>query len=159
MPRQLRGHDVRERPRAGGGGVQPRPAGCGAAMGESRVGCDYRGLWRTGAAGGAMMRYWLIILGMGLVTYAVRLSIIALSGRSDVPPAVRRALRFVPPAVLTALAAPAIIRPEGVVNLSVTNIQLIAGSVAALVAWKTRSALFTIAVGMAMLWTLRAVLH
>jgi len=93
------------------------------------------------------------------VTYAVRLSIIALSGRSDVPPAVRRALRFVPPAVLTALAAPAIIRPEGVVNLSVTNIQLIAGSVAALVAWKTRSALFTIAVGMAMLWTLRAVLH
>ena len=106
-----------------------------------------------------MMRYWLIILGMGLVTYAVRLSIIALSGRGDVPPAMRRALRFVPPAVLTALAAPAIIRPEGVVNLSVTNIQLIAGSVAALVAWKTRSALFTIAVGMAMLWTLRAVLH
>jgi len=106
-----------------------------------------------------MMRYWLIILGMGLVTYAVRLSIIAFSGRGDVPPAVRRALRFVPPAVLTALAAPAIIRPEGVVNLSVTNIQLIAGSVAALVAWKTRSALFTIAVGMAMLWTLRAVLH
>ena len=44
-------------------------------------------------------------------------------------------------------------------NLSVTNIQLIAGSVAALVAWKTRSALLTIAVGMTMLWTLRAVLH
>ena len=106
-----------------------------------------------------MTRYWLIILGMGLVTYAVRLSIITFSERGDVPPAVRRALRFVPPAVLTALAAPAIIRPEGVVNLSVTNIQLIAGSVAALVAWKTRSALFTIAVGMAMLWTLRAVLH
>ena len=106
-----------------------------------------------------MMRGWWIILGMGLVTYAVRLSIIPLYGRGDVPPTIRRALRFVAPAVLTALAAPAIIRPEGAVNLSVTNIQFIAGSVAALVAWKTRSALLTIAVGMAMLWTLRAVLH
>src|SRR2546427_5550629 len=159
MPRQLRGHDVRERPRAGGGGVQPRPAGGGAAMGESSVGCDYRGLWRTRAAGGAMMRYWLIILGMGLVTYAVRLSVIPLYGRGDVPPAVRRALRFVPPAVLTALVTPALRRPEGTVNLSVTNLHLLAGSVAALVAWKTRSTLLTITVGMAMLWTLRAVVH
>ena len=106
-----------------------------------------------------MMRYWLIMLGMGLVTFAVRLSIIPLYGRGDVPPAVRRALRFVPPAVLTALAAPAIIRPEGAVNLSVTNIQLIAGSVATLVAWKTRSALPTIAVGMATLWVLRTIVH
>ena len=106
-----------------------------------------------------MMRYWLIILGMGLVTYAVRLSVIPLYGRGDVPPAVRRALRFVPPAVLTALVTPALIRPEGTVNLSVTNLHLLAGSVAALVAWKTRSTLLTITVGMAMLWTLRAVLR
>ena len=106
-----------------------------------------------------MMRYWLIILGMGLVTYAVRLSVIPLYGRGDVPPAVRRALRFVPPAVLTALVTPALIRPEGTVNLRVTNLHLLAGSVAALVAWKTRSTLLTITVGMAMLWVLRAVVH
>ena len=103
-----------------------------------------------------IVRYWLVILGMGLVTYALRLSAIPLYRRGDVPPAVRRALRFVPPAVLTALAVPAMLRPAGGVDLSLTNLHLVAGSVAALVAWKTRSALLTIAVGMAMLWALAA---
>lgn len=105
------------------------------------------------------MRYWLIILGMGLVTYALRLSLIPLYGRGDVPPGVRRALRFVPPAVLTALAAPAIIRPDGVVNISVTNIHLMAGAVATFVAWKSRSAVLTIVVGMTAFWVLSAVVH
>lgn len=103
------------------------------------------------------MRYWLIILGMGLVTYALRLSVIPLYGRADITPGVRRALRFVPPAVLAALAAPAMIRPEGMVNLSISNIHLVAGGLATLVAWKTRSAVLTIAAGMAALWALSAV--
>ena len=34
-----------------------------------------------------IVRYWLVILGMGLVTYALRLSAIPLYGRGDVPPA------------------------------------------------------------------------
>jgi len=42
------------------------------------------------------MTLWLIIIGMGLVTYAIRLSPIVLLERVDIPPVIRRALRFVP---------------------------------------------------------------
>ena len=49
---------------------------------------------------------WLTILGVGVVTFALRLSFIALLGRVEVPPFLERALRFVPAAVLTAVVVP-----------------------------------------------------
>jgi branched-subunit amino acid transport protein len=97
------------------------------------------------------MRTWLIIAGMGLVTYAIRLSAIALFGRLEMPSPVRNALRFVPPAVLTALITPAVVRPEGPVDLSLANSHLLAGLAAAVVAWWTRNTLLTIGAGMAAL--------
>ncbi len=105
------------------------------------------------------MAYWLSIAGMGVITFAIRVSLIALVGRTDIPPAVRRSLRFVPPAVLMALAAPALVRPEGIIDLSFTNAYLVAGGLAALIAWKTRHTLLTIGSGLAILWVLTAVLH
>ncbi len=101
------------------------------------------------------MRYWLIIPGMGVVTFIIRASVIALFGRIDVPPQLRRSLRFVPPAVLTALITPALVQPAGILDLSPTNRHLVAGTLAALVAWKTKSTLLTIVMGMAVLWVLQ----
>jgi len=46
------------------------------------------------------MAQWLTILGMVVVTYSVRLSVIALLGDAQMPGALRRALRYVPPAAL-----------------------------------------------------------
>ena len=100
---------------------------------------------------------WLTILGMGLVTYAIRLSLIALLGRMDVPPLVRRGLRFVPPAVLSAIIFPELLRPSGALDLSLGNVRLLAGILATLVAWRTKNVLLTIAVGMAALWILMAI--
>jgi branched-subunit amino acid transport protein len=100
---------------------------------------------------------WLIILGMGLVTYAIRLSLIALLGRMDVPPVVRRGLRFVPPAVLSAIIFPELLRPAGALDVSFGNVRLLAGILAALIAWRTKNILLTIAVGMAALWILLAI--
>ncbi len=105
------------------------------------------------------MSYWLSIAGMGLITFAIRVSLIALAGRTDIPPAIRRSLRFVPPAVLMALAAPAFVRPEGTIDLSFTNAYLVAGVLAALIAWKTQYTLLTIGTGLTILWVLTAVLH
>jgi branched-subunit amino acid transport protein len=105
------------------------------------------------------MSYWLSIAGMGLITFAIRVSLIALAARTDIPPAVRRSLRFVPPAVLMALAAPAFVRPEGIMDLSVTNVYLVAGVLAALIAWKTQHTLLTIGAGLTILWVLTAVFH
>jgi branched-subunit amino acid transport protein len=100
---------------------------------------------------------WLIILGMGLVTYAIRLSLIALLGHMDVPPLVRRGLRFVPPAVLSAIIFPELLRPAGALDVSLGNVRLLAGILARLVAWRTKNILLTIAVGMAALWSLLAI--
>ena len=104
------------------------------------------------------MTTWLIILGMGVITYAIRLSLIALLGRVEVPPVVQRGLRFVPPAVLSAIILPDLLRPDGVYDLSFGNVRLLAGILAALVAWRTKNALLTIAAGMAAFWILGAIL-
>lgn len=101
---------------------------------------------------------WLTLTGMGLITYAIRLSFILLWGRVTVPPWVQRALRFVPPAVLSAIIFPEVLRPTGAWDLSPTNPRLLAALVAALIAWRTRSALLTIIAGMAVLFMTQALL-
>ena len=99
---------------------------------------------------------WLTLVGMGLITYAIRLSIIMLLGRVEIPPRVQRALRLVPPAVLSAIIFPELLRPGGTFDLSAGNARLLAGVIAGLVAWRTRSALLTIAVGMVAMWGLQS---
>lgn len=97
---------------------------------------------------------WGIILGGMLVTYAQRLSFIALVPSEWLPSTMRRGLRFVPPAVLAALITPEILSPDGSIDLSMHNPRLLAGGIAALVAWRTRNAWLTIAAGMFALWLL-----
>jgi len=99
--------------------------------------------------------YWLIIGGMGLITLAMRLSMIVLLNRARLAPGGTRGLRFVPPAVFSALIAPALFRPQGALDLSPANPFLLAGIFAALLAWRGRNMFLTIAGGMAALWFLR----
>ena len=102
---------------------------------------------------------WLpVFLAAGLVTFATRLSFIALLGRVEVPPLLTRALRFVPAAVLSAIIFPELVMRDGAADLSLGNPRLLAGTLAALVALKTRSVAWTIGAGMAALWTLQALL-
>jgi len=104
------------------------------------------------------MTLWLTLLAMGLVTYAIRLSLIGVLGDWQVPPFVRRALRFVPPAVLAAIILPELLRPAGRFDLSPGNARLIAGLLAGLIAWRSKNVLATIAGGMLALWLLQAVI-
>lgn len=104
---------------------------------------------------------WLVIVAAGIGTLALRLSFILLFGRIDsVPPRVVGVLRFVPAAVLAALVAPAIVTlsVEPSVGLQYDQSKLLAGSVAAVVAWRTENVLATIGVGMGALWTLQLLL-
>jgi len=101
---------------------------------------------------------WGTIGAVALVTFAFRVSLLHLFGRVEVPPSVERALRFVPPAVLAVLVLPALVYPEGALDLSLTNARLWAGLLAAGTAWGTRSVVLTLAAGMLALWTLQAVL-
>lgn len=97
---------------------------------------------------------WLIILGGMVVTYATRLSFIALVPYEQMPAWFRRGLRYVPPAVLAALILPAFLQPDGFINLSISNHRLLAGAVAILAAWRVKNTWLTIASGMAALWLL-----
>jgi branched-subunit amino acid transport protein len=95
---------------------------------------------------------WITIIISGLLTFAIRLSFILVLGRMKVPDSFTRALRFVPAAVLSAIILPEMVRPGGELNLSIANPRLLAGLVAALIAWRTKNILLTIVAGMGALW-------
>ena len=102
------------------------------------------------------MNLWVLIILGGLATYLMRLSFIALFGRMVIPGWLQRGLRYVPPAVLSAIVFPELLVRQGKIDLSLNNERLVAGGVAALIAWRTRNALWTILAGMMALYILQA---
>ena len=96
-------------------------------------------------AGSAVV--WTAIVAIALGTFGLRFSMLYLVDRVEtIPDAVETALGFVPAAVLAALVAPALLAPDG--SLAVAgNERLVAGAVAAVVAWRTESILATAIVG------------
>jgi len=100
---------------------------------------------------------WLAIVGAGAITFALRLSFIALLGQMEIPLVLARALRFVPAAVLTAVVIPLLLYVNGAVEVSFGNERLLAGLAAVLICWRTRSVPLTLVGGMVVLWTLQAI--
>lgn len=101
---------------------------------------------------------WAVILAAGALTFALRLSFIAFLGKTELGPLPKRALGLLPAAALAALVAPEIFYQQGTLDVSLGNERLLAGAVAALVAWRTKSALLTVVCGMAALYLFRYVL-
>ena len=97
-----------------------------------------------------------IILGMGLITFAIRVALFLLPAGAQLPEWLLRALRYVPAAVLSAIIAPELLMPGGAFDLSLGNERLLAGVVAILVAWRTRNVIWTVGVGLVVLWLLQA---
>ena len=100
---------------------------------------------------------WLTIAGVAAVTFALRISFIALLGRIEIPPFLESALRYVPAAVLTAVVIPLLLYADGSLELSLGNERLVAGVIAAVICWWTRSVPLTLVGGMATLWALQAI--
>lgn len=98
------------------------------------------------------MTFWLVVVLSGLITFATRLSFIAAEGRFAAPGWLRSMLPFVPIATLTAIIAPGIAQPGGVLDFSVHNGRLLAGAAAVVIAAVTRNVLLTIAGGFVVLW-------
>ncbi|MFP4529914.1 MAG: AzlD domain-containing protein [Halodesulfurarchaeum sp.] len=97
---------------------------------------------------------WVAIVAIGLLTFGIRVSFIALFSRVDeIPPRVQTLLRYVPAAVLAGLVVPAFVTvgPSGTPELD----KLLAGGAAATVAWRTENVLYTLVAGMGTLWVLR----
>jgi len=100
---------------------------------------------------------WLVFLLGGLLTFGMRFIFIYLLGRFEVPEMMRRALRFVPPAVLSAIVIPELVIRSGQIDVSLMNFRLLAGAAAVLVAWKTKNTLLTILGGIVTLLLLELV--
>ena len=101
------------------------------------------------------MNIWLVMLTGGLITFGMRFSLIYLFGRFHVPEALRKALHYVPPAVLSAIIFPELFIRDEMLNLSLDNYRLMAGLVAILTAWFTKNILITILAGMLALFLLQ----
>ena len=104
------------------------------------------------------MNIWLVMLLGGLITFGMRFSFIYLFGRFHVPETLRKALHYVPPAVLSAIIFPELFLHEGQLNLAFDNYRLLAGIVAILVAYLTKNTLVTILAGMLALLLLQVLL-
>ncbi|HET9909406.1 MAG TPA: AzlD domain-containing protein [Anaerolineales bacterium] len=98
------------------------------------------------------MNIWLVMIFGGLITFAIRFVLIYLFGTFEIPETMRKALHYVPPAVLSGFIFPELLLRDGVINVSLDNHRLFAGLLAILVAWFSRNTLVTILTGMAALF-------
>jgi branched-subunit amino acid transport protein len=94
------------------------------------------------------MNIWLMMLLGGLITFAMRFSLIYLFGRFQVPETMRKALHYVPPAVLSAIVFPELFLHDGMLSILPENTRLLAGLFAIIVAWFSKNTLITIIAGM-----------
>ena len=101
------------------------------------------------------MNEFLLLAGMFLVTFGVRYPVLAFVSRIRLPEVVEQGLKYVPPTVLTAIIISSVIVPDGNIDLSISNIPLVASLIAVLIAWRTKNLLLTIVIGMSALWALR----
>lgn len=97
----------------------------------------------------------LTILAASAVTILARASFIVLPANTQVPTWLTRALKFVAAAVLPALILPDVLfrelPPGEIVNVA----RVVAATIAAMVAWQTRSIFATLGAGMVTLWCLK----
>ena len=100
---------------------------------------------------------YLTIVGMVLVTFLPRVVPVWFLASRSLPPLVVSWLSYVPPAVLAAMLLPSIVAPEGFVDLRWNNLYLMAAIPTLLVAWKTRSMVGSVLIGMALVALARLV--
>ena len=107
-----------------------------------------------------MRDYYLLILGMAVVTYIPRMAPLMLLSSRSLNPLLMRWLEMIPPAVLAALLAPGLFLQNGpddarMLFFSLDNVFLLAAIPTCIAGWLMRSFFGTVAVGMAAVAALR----
>ncbi len=96
-----------------------------------------------------------LILGMALITFAIRYSLFAWP-HLRFPPVVRQGLQYVPIAVLSAIVVPGMLMPDGQqLAVRLDNVHLLAGLATILIAAWSRHLLATIGGGLLVFFLLR----
>ena len=99
----------------------------------------------------SVAKLWLVTALVAFGTYALRSSFLLRGGERGVSPRTQQLLQLLPPAVLAALIAPwLVVAGDGLPSIEYEK--LVAALLAIVVAWRTKSAIGTLAVGMTALW-------
>lgn len=101
------------------------------------------------------IEFFLLVVGMALVTYLTRATFLVWLGKMNLPSRITRALGFVPIGVLTAIIVPAILVPDGNLNVTTGNPYILAGVASAGAALVFRSPLAAMAAGALTLMVIR----
>ena len=99
---------------------------------------------------------WAVIATLAAATLLTRMSFIAFAASLELPLLLRRVLTYVAPAIIAAIIAVQVFPPTPAGNASLDLPRLGAALLAFAVAWRTRSNMATIVVGMLALWGLQA---
>lgn len=95
------------------------------------------------------MEVIFLVAGMAAVTYLIRYGLLPLSGRIRFSDGLRRALGYVPPAVLTAIIVPAVLLPGGQeLQITWTNAYLVGAVCTVAIGVLGKNLLLTIVGGM-----------
>jgi len=101
---------------------------------------------------------FMLIAGMAGVTFGIRYFLFAWADRIRMAPWIEASLKFIPPAVLTAITLPAVLLPKGDWHLSLSNPYLVSALATTAAGICTRNLLATIAVGLAAFFGYRLLL-
>jgi branched-subunit amino acid transport protein len=101
---------------------------------------------------------WGLIAGMAVTNFALRAAPIQVMSRMDLPEPVRRWLSYVPVSVMAAIVALQVLRPDGHLELSLTNHYLLAAVPTAIVYRFTKSFLGATVAGIITFLALRYLL-
>jgi branched-subunit amino acid transport protein len=104
------------------------------------------------------MSVWLAILGVSASTFLLRASFIVFADPHRFPKRFRRALAFVPPAVLAAIVVPGLLLTSTGFDLTGANPRWIAGVAAIVACARWRNVMSGIVTGMVTLWLLQWVM-
>lgn len=90
---------------------------------------------------------FLVILGGGIATFITRFPLMLLSSKREIPEWLIKYMRFIAPAVLTALIVPAIFTKQGKLDFSISNIYIPAAIITAIVAYFSKNMLISVLTG------------
>ena len=93
-----------------------------------------------------------MIIGMALVTYIPRMLPVTLLSKVKIPDLLVRILKFVGPAILASLLAPALFITEGAIDISLSNSYLLASIPTFFTAYFSKSIFTTVFLGMLYLY-------
>lgn len=100
--------------------------------------------------------FWVVIVSLGAGTFLLRSLPLWTHGRIPLPEWLRRLLRHVPAAALTALVVPGVLYTTHSGSYEFAPARAIAGLVALLAALKWRNMIVTLVAGMGTLWIMQA---